>query len=1095
MEQTIKKEIFLESIKKSFANCLECDLLDFPSCILETNCQDDLTQVEVVYIAENPGKNEVEKNPPTPLIGKAGQTFRKPFKKFKLNELKYLITNVVLCQTINPDGTTGNPTDGVIERCKINCMNIIKACNPKLVVLMGTSPMKAFGIAKSGITNLHGEIFKWEGYDVFLMVHPSFVNRRSDVWVPKFEEAMAKVSEIMRGEKIKVKKLSGVKQINKKGIHRYKIPEKFYTDEYRLLNIQYLTTQKKVLYIFRDSQNNKVYHKENDEYFCYQIPPGVEDRKIVPYDELNQVSVPYMQRSKLDSNITYEGDHKISVKHAIDYYHFTQGEAQRTKNNIMFFDIEVDTGKERVFPKQEIARWPINLISTIFNGERICYILDNKTEPITEKEGWELKIFNSEKSLMREYIKNLKSRDPDYIAGWNAINFDLWYIYNRLPKLGISQTSMTKFNEFYVEGKKYLCHMPGCYAADQEYLYRMFTFTKMENYKLGFIAQEELGETKIQMPLPFNEMYWKMLNKTIEYNIRDTELLEKLENKLGHINLLNELRKVCTTSFESTSSFGQIDSIVTSYLNDKGLASKNADPHIVKKKYPGAYVFEPNPGTYNDVVDFDFASLYPNLIITYNIGINNFAMKFKDPQLGYDLAYHPENLPKEIPMIIDPAFSKKEVTCTPEQLLQKIKDHNLIYTINGCFFFPHDKEKSIFSKILDGLMTSRKEYKGKMFKAIESKDKEGEDFYYTRQLVYKVLANTLYGVIANKSYRFFDVSLAAAVTQSGQEALKTSIIEGDAFMRHLDKGREYEQPPELTKEEMYADPDLQPALYRMPNRSHDYIITGDTDSIFCCFERFEGEMTVGKIHKWCQSIQDFLNNEKIPEVVKRHNVDLELSRLELKNELVISRGLFLAKKRYAIRVINNEGKDVDKIVYMGVEIKRSDYPSKSKEFLMELSELVLKSEKISLPKLLDFVKREEREFIKAIAAGDKSIARPVAWGKELKDYKTIPQAVKAMVAWNEIMYDIHKPGAKAYMFRISGIDPLKAPVDVLKRYERFIGSGKKLEVIGIPDEEARLPDFFITNMKANLKFCFQDRYELMLKPMLDVKKQMEVLTI
>ena len=215
----------------------------------------------------------------------------------------------------------------------------------------------------------------------------------------------------------------------------------------------------------------------------------------------------------------------------------------------------------------------------------------------------------------------------------------------------------------------------------------------------------------------------------------------------------------------------------------------------------------------------------------------------------------------------------------------------------------------------------------------------------------------------------------------------------------------------------------------------------------------------------------------------------------LKNELVISRGLFLAKKRYAIRVINNEGKEVDKVNYMGVEIKRSDYPSKSKEFLSDLVDLVLKSETVSLTRIMEFVKRKEREFIDLIKNGDKSISRPVSFGKDLSMYKVIPQGVRGMMAWNNIMYDIHKPGAKAYLYRIQGIDTMKAPPEVLERYEKYIADGNKLDVIAIPDEEERLPDFIVPDLKENLKFCFEDRYELMLKPLFDAKKQMEVLTI
>lgn len=1073
------------SIKNSFANCSVCDLLDAPSCILETNCKTDLKKVDVVFIAENPAQNEVEKG--RPLIGKSGKKFRKYFERFGINKMNYLLTNVVLCQTKNPDGTTGNPTKEVIELCKDNCMNIIKTCNPKLVILMGTSPMAAFGIAKAGITNIHEryELFDWEGYKTIVIVHPSFVNRNQS-WEPKFSEAMSRISEMLGGEKMEIAVESKAKSLGK-GIHRYKIPDKFYTEDYRLINVQFLNKSSQVLYIFRDKDNNKVFHKENDDYICYQAPKGIETRKLVPYEKLNQISIKFRDRYNLDSNITYEGDVRIATKHAMDYYHYNKGECKKTKSNIMFFDIEIDTGDERVFPNPEDAAFPINMLTTIYNGKKICYVVDNKTEPIKKRDDVEYKIFANEKKFLQTFIKDFKNTAPDFISGWNAISFDLSYIYNRLPQLGMQQTSMTSFGEFYIDASKFVCHIPGTVAVDQDFLYRTFTFTKMENYKLGFIADHELdGYTKIDLPLPFNEMYWKMLNKTIDYNIRDTELLEKLDEKLAHINLLNELRIICKANFESTSSFGQIDSLMVSYAKNKGIASKNSDPHIAKEEYPGAFVFEPVPGVYDWITDFDFASLYPSLMITYNIGVNSFVMKTEDPTIGYDLVYNKENLPDKINMITDPLYEKKSCTMTYKELYEYIQEHALIHTINGCFFHPHKKEFSMFGEVVDMLMTSRKSYKGKMFDAIEEKDKDKETFYYIRQLVYKVLANTLYGVVANKAFRFFDTSLASAVTLTGQEALKTSIVQGDAYMRHLDTGKPFVEPTKITKEEMFGA--------KMPKRSNEYIITGDTDSIFCCFENFSDDLSVGNLHDWCEKIENFLNEEKMIDVVKSHNVDLEFNRLKLKNELVISRGLFLAKKRYAIRVINNEGKDVDKINYMGVEIKRSDYPRKSKEFLVDLLDLLLKSKKVSLSKLMEFVNREEQNFVKAILDGDKSIARPVSYGKKLKDYKLVPQGVKAMENWNTLMYDIHKTGNKAYMYWVQGIDLEKAPKDLQEKYHKFVKDGNKLEVIAIPDEEPRLPNFFIPNKQAALKFTFNNRYELMLKP-LEVKiKSKEVLT-
>jgi uracil-DNA glycosylase family 4 len=1076
------------SIKKSFANCSVCPLLDAPSCILETNCKDDLSKVDVVFIAENPGKNEVEQG--APLVGKAGKMFRKYFKKYGIDKMNYLLTNCVLCLTLDEDGNTGNPTPDIIDICKINCENIIKACNPKLIVLMGSSPMTAFGIAKSGITNIHGKMVDWNGYNTVVIVHPSFVNRNRNVWEPKFEDAIAHIASMLGGHT----EMATHAEISSKGdgIFRYKIPDYYYTDEYRLIDIQFLTKTQQVLYIFRDKQNRKVFHKANDDYYCYRIKDGKPAKRIVPYEDVTQIMVKYKDRYNLDPDVTYEGDVRITAKHAMDYYHFNKGECKRTHNNIMFFDIEVDTGKERVFPTATEARFPINMITTIFHGHTVCYVVDNKTEPIKEFKGVQMKIFKNEKNMMKEFLKDFKEIDPDFIAGWNAINFDLSYIYTRLPQIGLRANQLSQFNEIYIDGEKFVCHIPGCVAIDQDFLYRTFTFTKMENYKLGFIAQHELGVTKIDLPLPFNEMYWKMLNLTIEYNIRDTELLDQLEKKLDHINLLNELRIICNTSFDSVSSFGQTDSIMVSYLKNKGFSSRNADPHIIKEKYPGAYVHEPVPGAYDWITDFDFASLYPSIMITYNIGVNSFVMRTKDPHLGYDITYRPEALPKKIKVIIDPMFEKREVEVESQELLKKIKESELVTTINGCFFEPHEKELSVFGEVVDMLMTSRKMYKGKMFDAIEAKNEDEEKFYYTRQLVYKVLANTLYGVVANKAFRFFDTSLAGAITLSGQEALKTSIIEGDAFMRHLNTGKPYIPPVPISKKEMYSD--------EMPERGNEYIVTGDTDSIFCCFQAFDN-VDVKKVHKMCAQIEDFLNEDKMINLVKKHQVNLDYNRLKLKNELVISRGLFLAKKRYAIRVINNEGKDVDKINYMGVEIKRSDYPRASKEFLSELSELILKPEKLSLKKVFAYVDRKEKEFVKMILDGDKSIARPVSFGKEIKDYKTLPQAVKAMLAWNKIMYDIHKKGAKSYMYWVRGIDFDKIPdpeerEKIRKKYSDYVGEGNKLEVIAIPDEESKLPPWFIPDKKAALEFSFTARYNLMLEPLMgEVKKKEALLTI
>jgi DNA polymerase elongation subunit (family B) len=878
----------------------------------------------------------------------------------------------------------------------------------------------------------------------------------------------------------KIKEVSGItnQKTGKTGIHRYTIPDKFYTDEFRLVDIQTLR-DKKVLYIFRDKNNKKVYHKENDTYIAYQCPDGVDARKIVPYEKLEQIKVPYENKYNLDSNITYEGDLRLSVKHAIDYYHNNIGEPNKDNLNIMYFDIEIDTGDNKEFPQPKEANYPINMISVIYHKNTICYVIDNKTEPIKDISGVELKIFKTEKELMLSFIKDFKNNDPDFLCGWNSISFDMEYIFNRLPKLNIKQSSMSKTGEFYNDGVRYICKLGGCVVLDQLFLYKSFTFTKKENYKLGSISLEELGVTKIELPVPMNEMYWKKLNLMIEYNIRDTELLEKLEDKLQHINLLNEIREICSTSFEGGSSpFGQIDSIMVNFLKEKGLASKNSDPHIKKEKYPGAYVLDCVPGIYDKITDFDFTSLYPSIIGTYNIGINSFVMKFKDPHDGYDFTYYPENLPEKLNVVLDPSFENKEIVVDRDKLIKKVKESNLVHTINGCFFKQHDDEMSVYSEVLTNLLSSRKTYKKKMLEAKEAGNKSDNNLYNTRQLTYKVLANSLYGVVANKSFRFFDISCASSITLGGQESLKNSIIWGESFMEHLKTNNDYIHPEPITKTEMYD---------KLTSRKFENLIAGDTDSIFVCFSDFKDTSTENiKIN--CDKIQTFLNDKIGIDIVKKHNVDLKYNKLNLKNELIIDRGLFLAKKQYAIHVIQQENKIVDEKVYMGIPIKRSDFPSKTKGFLKELLDIIFNSKKINLPTLIRYINEQRNTFMKLIQDGDKSIAKPVSYTKKLSSYKVVPQGVRAMENFNNLFYKTHNVGDRAYMFKINAINLEKAPKEIADNFQKnFVAKNRKLDVIALPDDMKKLPNFITADMKAQMKFVFEDRHALLLAPLLEVK--------
>ncbi len=1068
----------MKYIKKSLVNCSKCIFKNDPGILFETNAK-YFEDVDIIFVSDFPSEIEIKNEQ---LL--CDLKFRKYFDLYIKDKLNYLIISTALCLKIDND-IDSNEISNACNYCKNNVFNIIEMCKPKLIMLMGAITIDIFNIINTTNTELRGKIHKWNNYDCLVTIHPKYHN--DDNYASLTTNDLRLALKICKGEEIKIEK-----NIESNNIFYYKVPEKYYTEEYRLVDIQYIKKTNEVLYIFRNKLNQKEYYKTDDTYVCYQPKLNVDNRKLVDYSNLTQVKIPYNKKYDLASEITYEGDIKIIDKHSQDFYIQKQNEA-KTDLNVLYLDIEIFMTTQE-FPRPEEAKFPISMITYAYNTKDNIktLVIDNRVllkrlDIPRINETPNIVVFKNEIDMLKAFYNDISKIDPDYIAGWNVINFDLQYIINRSKNLGVPPENLSPFGEIHLNPEYNYAEIIGRIAVDQDYLYKSFTFTKEENYKLGTIAQKVLGETKIELEESMNVIYEKDINKFIEYNIRDVTLLVDLEFQLNHIKLQNEIMKVCKTSSKSVqTTMGQLDSLVISYLKEnKMLASINADMSKKDTEFPGAYVHEPITGVHDYDVDFDFTSLYPSLILTYNIGINTFVMKFKDPTLGYDWCYNFDKMPDKFEMIIDPTYSATEIVMTKKELLNKVKNENLISTIWGTFFLPHEKELSIYAEILVMLMNKRKEYKKMMLESKESGNSDLTSLYNIRQLVYKVLANALYGVLGNQFFRFFNLDLAASVTSSGQEAIKTCIIEGNNFVEKLKTGK-HNKPGVLTKQQMYCK-ELNQTGVKTP-----FVITGDTDSLFITYKELvnkkdsEDEI-LNKINKWNDEVQNYLNLDVLHPMIKRHNVLVKNNALYLKNELIIKRGLFLAKKRYAIYVIAQEGKKIDELVSMGLETKRSDFSKYTKECLNELLDLILKSDKVSIKNITQYIKSKEDEFIQRIMKGDKSISRPCSFTKKLEEYKVIPQGVRAMQAWNELMYDTFIHGTKGYLYKIKGLDYETAPKEVIEKYDKyFLKNGKKLEVIALPDEENKLPIWFIPDMKPMLDFAWVDRYNLMLEPLLKV---------
>jgi len=294
----------------------------------------------------------------------------------------------------------------------------------------------------------------------------------------------------------------------------------------------------------------------------------------------------------------------------------------------------------------------------------------------------------------------------------------------------------------------------------------------------------------------------------------------------------------------------------------------------------------------------------------------------------------------------------------------------------------------------------------------------------------------------------------------------------------------------LSKDAMYGDIEELSNVYGGLKDYTKYIITSDTDSIFVVLQDFVDKEDLNEVGKICGGIENFLNNKIVLGVVKKHQVNVDVNKLRLKNELVCKRGVFISKKHYALNIVKREEKLVNEIKIVGIETQRSDYPALTKQYLKVLLDMMLSSDSISIVEILDFIDVKEKEFIQKIKAGDKEVARPSSFGKKLTEYKKIPQNVVSMLNWNDLMYNYFLPGTKGYLFKLLGLDKDIAPKDVVEKYyKNFETKNRKLETISIPENESNLPKWFIPDIKAMVKFSWIDRYTQLTEPLTSTKTQ------
>ena len=593
---------------------------------------------------------------------------------------------------------------------------------------------------------------------------------------------------------------------------------------------------------------------------------------------------------------------------------------------VITIDIEVEC--ENGFPKPEDALEPM-LSITVKNHQTKRIVVFGLHEFHNDRDDVTYIQCESEVHLLKEFLAFWERNVPDIVTGWNTEFFDIPYICNRIKRVfdedevkRLSPWRNVFDRQVYQMGRTHQIYtIDGVSALDYYDLYRKFTYTNQERYTLDHIAYVELGERKDGNPYDtFREWYTKDYQSFIEYNITDVELVDKLEDKMRLIELIVTMAyeaKVNLTDVLGTVRYWDI--LIYNHLREKNLVIPPKKEHEKSEKYEGAYVKDPLVGMHNWVMSFDLNSLYPHLIMQYNISPETLVNS------GADLAEG----------MVDKLLEGKAKN-----------DTEYCMTPNGAFF--RKDIRGFLPELMESMYNDRVKYKKLMLQA----EQEYEDTknpallkdiskYNNIQMAKKISLNSAYGAIGNNWFRYYDLLIATAITTSGQLSIRW--IE-KALNIHLNK---------ILKTEKI-----------------DYVIASDTDSVYITFDQLvhkifgEGQET-GKV----VSFLDKLAKEKLEPFIDKSYSALAThmnaydQKMEMSREVIADKGIWTAKKRYILNVYDSEGVRYKepKLKMMGIEAVKSSTPAPCREKIKQAMNIIMGGTE---KELNTFIQDFREEFMK-----------------------------------------------------------------------------------------------------------------------------------
>jgi DNA polymerase elongation subunit (family B) len=711
-----------------------------------------------------------------------------------------------------------------------------------------------------------------------------------------------------------------------------------------------------------------------------------------------------------------------------------------SKDLIKIFTVDIETTCEAGFPDVENPQETI-ICLTVKNQSNKQIITWGIGEYKNDRPDVTYVYCKHEKELIFQFMKFWIKNYPDVVTGWNCKFFDMPYLMNRIKAIAGSEVAnkMSPWNiaeakEVRTQGRVQTVYdIKGVAVLDYLDLYKWFIPTRQESYKLDFIGELELKQPKNENPYgTFKEFYEKDFQKFVDYNIQDVEIVDKLEDKLGLIDLS------LTVAYESKVNYDDIfsqvrvwDTLIANYLMERKICVPPREEHTKDSKYEGAYVKDPIPGQHKWMVSFDINSLYPHILIQYNIS--------------------PEKL-----------YGSHDTIPGVEKMLHKkldldfLKENDLTMTPNGAMF--KRDSQGFLSEMMEKMYKERVIYKKRMIKAKIEFEKTGDVTLkreiarcHNIQWARKIALNSAYGAVGNQYFRYYDVRQAAGITTAGQFIIR--FVEN-----HMNKY--------LNK------------ILKTDNK--DYVVASDTDSIYVRLDKLVEATCQGKTD---DQIVDFLNKvceQKFePEIEKWFTELADYSNafknaMVMKREVIANKGIWIAKKRYMLNVLDEEGVRLanPKLKLMGIEAVKSSTPQVCRGKIKEAITVIMGKEEHDLHKhISDF----RKEFMKLPAEA-------VSFPRSCNNLRKYRDASNIFVKGTPI----HVKGALIYNHKIEELGlqnkyPLVQEGDKIKFIKLIPANPFKFDVISyvttLP-EEFKLQEYVDYNMMFDKTFLDPMRFIL-----------------